>query len=54
MADLKEVFEMATKQIEPDQDSWKTRNATAPEGAQPQLGAFAAVAVILIAAASSL
>jgi Tol biopolymer transport system component len=51
MADLKEVFEMATKQIEPDQDSWKDQERRQRRQARNRkLGAFAAVAVILIAA----
>ena len=51
MADLKEVFEMATKQIEPDQDSWKDQERRQRRVARNRkLGAFAAVAVILIAA----
>lgn len=51
MSDLREVFEMATKEMKPDRDAWKeqerrevrrSRNRTA--------GAFLAVAILLIAA----
>ena len=36
MPELREVFEMVTKQVEPDQESWKEQEAAAALGAQAQ------------------
>jgi dipeptidyl aminopeptidase/acylaminoacyl peptidase len=51
MPELREVFEMTTKQMEPDQDSWKDQEHRQRRQARNRrVGAFAAVVVILIAA----
>ena len=51
MADLREVFEMATKQMEPDQDSWRDQERRQRRQARNRkIAAFAAVFAIVIAA----
>jgi dipeptidyl aminopeptidase/acylaminoacyl peptidase len=51
MTDLKELFEMTTKQIEPDLDSWREQeDRQRRRGRNRRIGAFAvAAAVVLIA-----
>jgi len=51
MAELKEVFEMATKQMEPDQDSWNQQERRQRRTARNRkIGAIAVAAVIGLAA----
>lgn len=51
MAELREVFEMTTKQIEPDQDSWRDQERRQGRDRQRRrLGAFALAAAIGVAA----
>jgi Tol biopolymer transport system component len=52
MNELREVFEMVTKQIEPDQDSWKEQEKQQQRSARHRkIGALAVAAVILAAIA---
>jgi Tol biopolymer transport system component len=52
MSELREVFEMVTKQIEPDQDSWKEQeNLQRRSARNRRLSALAVVAVIIAAIA---
>ena len=45
MAELREVFEMTTKQIEPDQDSWREQQRKRDRSSRNRrLGAFTGVA----------
>jgi hypothetical protein len=51
MAELRELFEMTTKQMEPDQDSWRELQRRQDRSSRRRrLGAFAAVAAMLVAA----
>jgi hypothetical protein len=52
MAELKEVFEMVTKQSEPDLDSWKQQESRQRRASRNRkIGAFAVAAAIAIVAA---
>ncbi len=52
MADLREVFEMTTKQMEPDQDSWRQQeDRQRKAGRNKRVGAFVVAATVVIAAA---
>ena len=51
MAELREVFEMTTKQMEPDQDSWNEQERRQRRTARNRkVGAFAVAAAIGVAA----
>ncbi len=51
MAELREVFEMTTKQIEPDQDSWREQQRKRDRSSRNRrLGAFTGVAAMLVLA----
>ncbi len=51
MTELNEVFEMTTKQMEPDQDSWNQQERRQRKTARNRkAGAFAVAAVIILAA----
>ena len=52
MAELRELFEMATKQMEPDQDSWREQQRKQDRSTRNRrLGAFIGVAAMLVIAA---
>jgi hypothetical protein len=52
MAELREVFEMTTKQIEPDLDSWRKQEERQHRGARRRkIGALAVAAVTAVVAA---
>ena len=52
MTDMKELFEMATKQMEPDQDSWREQQRKqARSSRNRKVGALVAVAAMVIVAA---
>ena len=52
MADIKELFDMVTKQTEPDLDSWKEQEDRQRKRARSRkIGAFAVAAVIVVLAA---
>lgn len=51
MAELKELFEMATKEVEPDQDSWREQQRKQDRSSRNRrLGAFVGVAAMLVIA----